>query len=70
LNVLDREIPENITAPGVRREFWAAPLVRADAPDIKELVNALFSGMPIMRRIDCPWGLGAAGAFLRWWRGL
>jgi len=51
-------------------ESVAAPLVRADAPNIEEPVNAVCSGMAILRRIGCPERLGAAGVFPRRWRAL
>jgi hypothetical protein len=46
-----------------RVAFWAAPLVRADVPNIKEPVNAVCSGMAILRRIWLQRGWGRLGRF-------
>jgi hypothetical protein len=39
-------------------ESVAAPLVRADAPNIEEPVNAVCSGMAILRRFSVPGEVG------------
>jgi len=43
--------------------FWAAPLVRADAPNVEEPLNAVCSVMAILRRIGSPEGLRRLGRF-------